>query len=91
MRARAFLALASPLMVEHDGRPAVVLAFTIGLFGRLNAMIVEPTIPSPPRSVSVDALTFPAAIQSGPTLGSVGGKLGHLPSRAERRAAERSN
>lgn len=91
MRARQFLSLQSPIMVEHDGRRVVVLAFTIGLFGRLNAMVVEPTVPSAPRSVPVDRLTFPAAIQAGPVAGSMGGTLGHQPSRAERRAAARDN
>lgn len=79
MRARQFLALQGPIIVEHDGRKVVVLAFTIGLFGRVNAMIVDPVAPSAPRAVSVDALTFPPAIAVGPKIPVGSATLGAEP------------
>lgn len=80
MRARQFLALQGPILVrDADDAPLVVLAFTIGVWGRVNAMVVEPANPSRPRTVPVDRLTFPAAIQAGPIAGTVGSQLGAGP------------
>lgn len=95
MRARQFLALAAPMVVQQDdGTPVVLLAFIVGLFGRVSGLVTAPDVPSRPRTIPLDRITFPAAVMTR-QVASMGGKMGAGPTtvgslnREQRREAAR--